>query len=90
MASPVGCYNTVYRGYLVAQVFTEHIYPPYEEIGLNPIQPPPSISDARLVQIHPRKRELKKFAWPTTAFTNGGPNGYSMNCWKRDVKRGRR
>ena len=84
-----GCYNTVYMGYLVAQIFTEHIYPQYAEIGFNPIQPPTSISDTRLVQIHPKARALKKFDWPTPPFTNGGPNGigYLMYRWKKDGKR---
>jgi hypothetical protein len=84
-----GCYNTVYMGYLVAQTVTEHIYPQYAEIGVNPIQPPPSISDERLIQIYPKARALKKFDWPTTPFTNGGPHGigYLMYRWKKDGKR---
>lgn len=80
-----GCYSTIYMGYLVAQVFTEHIDPAYEAIGFKPIDPPPSISDVRLVQIHPRAKSLPKFDWPTTPFTNGGPNGigYLMYRWKQ-------
>jgi hypothetical protein len=83
-----GCYNTIYMGYLVTQVVTEHIYPQFESAAISEIQPPPSISDARLVQIYPRKRELKKFDWPTTSFTNGGPNGigYLMYRWKKGGK----
>jgi hypothetical protein len=83
-----GCYNTIYMGYLVAQVFTEHIDPPYQTIGFRPIQPPPSISDTRLVQIHPRPKTLKMFDWPTIPFTNGGPNGigYLMYRWKKGAK----
>jgi len=83
-----GCYNTIYMGYLVTQVVTEHIYPQYEFLGIAEVQPPPSISDARLVQIYPRKREFKKFDWPTTPFTNGGPNGigYLMYRWKKGGK----
>jgi len=83
-----GCYNTIYMGYLVTQVVTEHIYPQYASKGISEVQPPPSFSDARLVQIYPRKSGLKKFDWPTTPFTNGGPNGigFLMHRWKKDAK----
>jgi hypothetical protein len=83
-----GCYNTIYMGYLVTQVVTEHIYPPYQNRDIAEVQPPSTIADARLVLIHPRKKQLKKFDWPTTPFTNGGPNGigYLMYRWKKDGK----
>jgi hypothetical protein len=83
-----GCYNTIYMGYLVTQVVTEHLYPQYEGLGIAEVQPPPSICDERLVQIHPRPRQLKKFDWPTTPFTNGDPDGigYLMYRWKKDAK----
>ena len=79
-----GCYNTVYMGYLVAQIFTEHIHATYQSLDFQPIQPLASICDERLVQIHPRPKLLKSFNWPTTPFTNGGPNGigYLMYRWK--------
>src|ERR1019366_4920319 len=70
-----GCANTIYMGYLIAQVVTEHLYPQYEALGIAEVQPPPGISDSRLVQIYPKRRELKKFDWPPTPFANGGPNG---------------
>jgi len=80
-----GCYNTIYMGYLVTQIFTEHLYPQYESLGITEVQPPPTIADARIVQIHPRSRQLRKFDWPTPPFTNGGPNGigYLMYRWKK-------
>lgn len=83
-----GCANTIYMGYLIAQVVTEHLYPQYEAFGIAEVQPPPGISDSRLVQIYPKKRELKKFDWPTTPFTNGGPNGvgYLLHRWRQGEK----
>jgi hypothetical protein len=81
-----GCYNTICMGYLVTQVVTEHLFPQYEALGIAEVEPPPSISDARLVQIYPKARALKRFDWPTTPFTNGGSNGigYLMNRWKKN------
>ena len=84
----IGCHNTICMGYLVAQVVTEHIFPQYNATGIAEVQPSPDISDARLVQIYPKSRSLKKFNWPTTPFTNGGPNGiaYLMHRWKKHGK----
>jgi hypothetical protein len=81
----IGCYNTIYMGYLVTQVFTEHLYPQYQGLGITELQAPPSISDTRLVQICPRAKLLKEFSWPTPPFNNGGPNGigYLMYRWKQ-------
>ena len=60
----------------------------YEALGIAEVQPPPGISDSRLVQIYPKRRELKKFDWPTTPFTNGGPNGvgYLLHRWRQGEK----
>ena len=83
-----GCANTIYMGYLVAQVLTEHLYPQYETLGIAEVQPPRGISDVRLVQIYPKRRDLKQFDWPTTPFTNGGPNGvgYLLHRWRQGEK----
>lgn len=81
-----GCANTIYMGYFVTQVVTEHIYPEYQALGILEIQPPAGISDSRLVQIYPKVR--KKAEWPPPAFTNGGPNGigYLLHRWRQGKK----
>lgn len=81
-----GCANTIYTGYFVVQVVTEHIYPEYQALGIPEIQPPASISDLRLIQIYPNAP--KKVEWPTDPFTNGGPNGigHLLHRWCQGEK----
>ena len=81
-----GCANTIYMGFFVTQVVTEHIYPEYQSLGIPEIQPPVGISDSRLIQIYPKV--LKKAEWPPAAFTNGGPNGigYLLYRWRQGEK----
>jgi hypothetical protein len=81
-----GCANTIYMGYFVTQVVTEHIYAEYQALGIPEIQPPAGISDSRLIQIYPKV--LKKAEWPPAAFTNGGANGigYLLYRWRQGEK----
>jgi hypothetical protein len=81
-----GCANTIYMGYFVTQVVTEHIYPQYPADQIPPIQPPAGISDSRLIQVYPQI--LKKADWPPEPFTNGGPHGigYLLHRWRQGEK----
>jgi hypothetical protein len=81
-----GCVNTIYMGYFVCQVVTKHFLPEVQADQIPPIDPPPGISNSRLIQIHPPV--VKKAEWPPTPFTNGGPNGiaYLMQRWRQGEK----
>jgi hypothetical protein len=81
-----GCANTIYMGYFVTQVVTEHFYPNVPADLIPPIQPPAGISDERLILIHPPG--TKRAEWPPAPFTNGGPNGiaYLMQRWRQGEK----
>ena len=78
-----GCVNTIYMGHFVCQVVTEHFFPEISAEQIPPIEPPPGVSDSKLIQIHPHVK--KKAEWPPAPFTNGGPNGiaYLMQRWRR-------
>jgi hypothetical protein len=81
-----GCVNTIYMGYFVCQVVTEHFFPDIQTDQIPPINPPPGISDSRLLQIYPPA--VKKADWPPAPFTNGGSNGigYLMQRWRQGEK----
>lgn len=81
-----GSVNTIYAGYFVVQVVTEHIYPQYQALDIPEIQPPLGISDSRLIQIYPKAP--KKAEWPPERFTNGGPRGigYLLHRWRQGEK----
>jgi hypothetical protein len=80
------CVNTIYQGYFVCQVVTEHFFPNIPADQIPPIQPPPGISDTKLIQIYPPPG--KKADWPPAPFTNGGPNGIAhlMQRWRQGEK----
>jgi len=81
-----GAVNTIYMGYFVCQVVTEHFFPDIQTDQIPPINPAPGISDSRLIQIHPPV--VRKADWPPPPFTNGGPNGiaYLMQRWRQGEK----
>jgi len=81
-----GCAHTIYMGYFVTQLVTEHFYPHIPIDQVSPIQPPVGVSDSRIIQIHPRG--LRKADWPPAPFTNGGPNGigHLLHRWRQGEK----
>ena len=81
-----GAVNTIYMGYFVCQVVTEHFFPNIQTDQIPPIGPTPGISDSRLIQIHPPV--VRKADWPPPRFTNGGTNGiaYLMQRWRQGEK----
>ena len=84
-----GCANTeYYMGYLIAQVVTEHLYSQYQALGIAQGRRRRESATRGFIQIYPKRRELKKFDWPTTPFTNGGPNGvgYLLHRWRQGEK----
>jgi hypothetical protein len=78
-----GLVTTIYMGYFVCQVVTEHFFPNVLVDQISPIDPPLGSSDAKLIQIYPKVS--KKADWPPARFTNGGPNGiaYLMQRWRQ-------
>ena len=81
-----GFVSTIYMGYFVCQVATEHFYPGVPVDQIPPIDPPHGSSDSKLIQIYPQVS--KKTDWPPVPFTNGGPNGiaYLMQSWREGEK----
>ena len=81
-----GLVSTIYRGYFVCQVLTEHLYPRVPVDQISPIASPPGSSDSKLIQIHPQVS--KKADWPPAPFTNGGPNSIAhlMQRWRQGEK----
>jgi len=81
-----GFVSTIYMGYFVCQVATEHFYPGVPVDQIPPIDPPHGSSDSKLIQIYPQVS--KKTDWPPAPFTNGGPNGiaYLMQRWREGEK----
>jgi hypothetical protein len=80
-----GFVSTIYMGYFVCQVITEHFYPDVLVDQIPPLDPPSGSSDSKLIQIYPPS---KKADWPPPPFTNGGPNGiaYLMQRWRQGEK----
>ena len=79
----IGVVDTIYMGYFVCKVVTEHFLPDVQSEQISAMSPTPGISDSRLIQIHPSV--LKKADWPPIPFTNGGPNGiaFLMQRWRQ-------
>jgi hypothetical protein len=64
-----GCVNTIYMGYFVCQVVTEHFFPNVPIDQIPPIDPPPGIRDGQsahaAVQFHLGSEASQEAAEPT-------------------------